>query len=211
MPITQPTEFVALLDEPLRVPISLPKDVDPSSVSSVVEAMEKALALVAHASEDGIVVDADRLAEIAIGLLEPSRDLLEDRLRRMKTLREVFSQGSWLTADQVNALQETPPRNKSQPASDWKRRGRIFSVGVGGREYFPAYQFDAMNEPLPIIRDVLEAYGNVADPWTLAAWFHYPNGWIVDATGTAVAPKDALDRSEDVIDAARRRRTSYVA
>jgi hypothetical protein len=51
----------------------------------------------------------------------------------------------------------------------------------------------------------------VADPWLLAAWFHYPNAWIVGADGVPGAPKDALDRRDDLIRAARRRSNSYVA
>lgn len=68
-----------------------------------------------------------------------------------------------------------------------------------------------MYEPLLVIREVLEAFGDVADPWMLAAWFHYPNAWIAGVDGAPVAPKDALDRHDDVVLAARKRRTSYVA
>ena len=69
-------------------------------------------------------------------------------------------------------------------------------------------------QPLAIIKEILAAFGEVADPWLLAAWFHFPNGWIVrrDATGTvAVAPRDALDRRDAVLAAAARRPSSYVA
>lgn len=67
-----------------------------------------------------------------------------------------------------------------------------------------------MYEPLPVIREVLKAFGEVADPWVLAAWFHYPNAWIVGTDGMPVAPKEALDRRDAVLHAAQRRRTSYV-
>lgn len=195
----------------LSVPVSMPPDTDPAAVSSVVQAIEKALVVLVHAQKGEVILRADHLAEIATGLLEPSSELLEDRVQRMHTLRQVFSEGDWLTSEQLNTLQAMPPKSKSQPASDWKRRGRVYSVSRGGREYFPRYQFDAMYEPLPVVREVLEAFGEVADPWALAAWFHYPNAWIVDANGAPVAPKDALDRRDDVVRAALRRRTSYVA
>lgn len=195
----------------LRIPVSIPEDTDPAAVSSVVEAVEKALAVLVHARQGGVIADADRLAEIAGGLIEPSSELLEDRVHRMRTLRQVFGEGDWLSSEQLNALQVAPPKSKSQPASDWKRRGRIYGVSHGGREYFARYQFDAMFEPLPVIRDVLNAFGEVADPWVLAAWFHYPNAWIIGADGAPMAPKDALDRRDDVVRAAERRRTSYAA
>lgn len=195
----------------LSVPVAVPFDADPAAMSSVVQAIEKALAVLVHAQQGEVIVRADHLAEIAAGLLEPSSELLEDRVQRMHTLRQVFAEGDWLTSEQLNTLQAVPPKSNSQPASDWKRRGRIFSVSHGGREYFARYQFDAMYEPLPVIRPVLEAFGEVADPWVLAAWFHYPNAWIAGADGAPVAPKNALDRRDDVVRAALRRRTSYVA
>ncbi len=195
----------------LSVPVSMPEDIDPAAVSSMVEAIEKALVVLVHASQGDVIARADYLAELASGLLEPSSELLEDRVQRMGTMRQVFSEEDWLTADQLHTLQADPPKSKSQPASDWKRRGRIFGVGQGGREYFARYQFDAMYEPRPVIRDVLKAFGDVADAWVLAAWFHYPNAWIAGPDGVPLAPKDALDRHADLIRAAQRRSNSYVA
>ncbi len=195
----------------LSVPVAMPVETDPAVVSSVVQAIEKALAVLIYARQGDLVARADQLAELAAGLLEPSRELLEDRVQRTQTLRQVFVEGEWLTSEQLNALQPAPPKSKSQPASDWKRRGRIYSVGRGGREYFARYQFDAMYEPLPIIRDILQAFDEVADPWVLAAWFHYPNAWLLDANGAPVAPMNALNRRKDVVSAALKRRTSYVA
>jgi hypothetical protein len=195
----------------LYVPVALPEGIDPAALSSVVEAIEKAMVVLAHARQEEVIARADRIAELATGLLEPSAELLEDRVYRMRTLQQVFAEGDWLTSDQLHALQADPPKSTSQPASDWKRRGRIFGVSRGGREYFASYQFDAMYEPLPVIRDALRAFGNVADSWVLAAWFHYPNAWILGPDGAPVAPKDALDRRDDLIRAAQRRIDSYVA
>ena len=211
-----PTDTLPLHTRPARdigqsVPVAVPADADPATVSSAVQAIEKALALLVHAQQGAVLAQADLIAEIATGLLAPSSELLEDRVQRMRTLRQVFGEEDWLSSEDLNALQANPPRSKSQPASDWKRRGRIYSVSRGGREYFARYQFDAMYEPLPIIRAILDAFGEVADPWVLAAWFQYPNAWIVGADGTPVAPKDALDRGNDVVRAASKRRTSYVA
>ena len=75
----------------------------------------------------------------------------------------------------------------------------------------------ATKPPLPIIKDLLKAFGEVADPWVLAAWFHFPNAWIARPGGagrvrrTPMAPKDALDQREAVLNAAAQRQASYVA
>jgi len=197
----------------VTVPVTLPRGVAPEVIPALVEALEKA-AEVLHRREPELLQRADRLAELATGVLEPTTDLIEDRMQRLRTMRRVLDEGEWLTAEQLNALQPDPPANASHPASDWKRRKRIFSVSYGGRDYFPRYQFDAMYQPLPIIKEILAAFGEVADPWLLAAWFHFPNGWIVrrdDTHTVAVAPKDALDRRDAVLAAAARRPSSYVA
>lgn len=193
--------------------VSVPEGIGPEAVHSVAVALEKALALMTHVG-DTVIGQADRLAELATGFAEPSLELVEERTRRMRTIREVFEEGDWLNAEQLNALQAAPPANKAHPASDWKRRGRIFSVNYAGREYFARYQFDALYQPLPIIKEILAGLGEVADAWTIAAWFHYPSPWLVvrDRQGARnVAPRDALDRGSEVVAAARKRSSSYVA
>jgi len=128
---------------PMVLPVSIPKDADPAAVSSMVEALEKAFVVLVGTGQTSVLERADRLAELATGMLEPSVELVEDRVRRMKTVQQVFAEGDWIGAEQINALQAEPPANKSHPASDWKRRGRIFSVNYGGKEYFARYLFDA--------------------------------------------------------------------
>lgn len=81
----------------------------------------------------------------------------------MKTIKAILEQGEWLTAEQLNALQPSPSTQKSQPASEWKRLGRIFAVSHGGEEYFARYQFDEAYQPLPVIEEFLRAFGEVAD------------------------------------------------
>ena len=42
-----------------------------------------------------------------------------------------------------------------------------------------------MYEPLPVIGEILKAFGEVADPWVLAAWFHYPNACLLYTSDAA--------------------------
>lgn len=132
----------------------------------------------------------------------------------MQTIQEIFKEEKWLTAEMLNQLQAEPPSNQLLPANDWKQQGRIFSVTFEGKEYFLCYEFDAAYQPLPLIEDVLTAFGPVADTWKIAAWFHYPNGWIVESGDKgikAIAPKDALDRHSDLMKALEKRKGTYVS
>jgi hypothetical protein len=194
--------------------VNIPKDTDPALLSSLRQGIEQAVSLVMSSGRTEIFEQADQLAGLVTGLIEPDLGLIEERFRRLETIRKMFAEGEWLTSEMLNRLQPEPPSNKSHPASDWKRRGRIFSVSFGGKEYFARYQFDAFYQPLPIVRDILKAFGPIADSWKLAAWFHFPNGWIgePDPDGyRPIAPKDALDRQRDVLSALERSQGSYEA
>lgn len=131
----------------------------------------------------------------------------------METIRAIFKQGEWLTAEQLNVLQPNPPAQRNQPASDWEHRGLIFGVTYDGQDYFARFQFDEAYQPLPIIREVLREFGTVKDTWKIAAWFYFPTGWI-NRPGTAgepMAPKDALDQRDALLHAVYERHRSYVA
>jgi hypothetical protein len=198
----------------LVLDLALPQGTDPAILPSVRHGIAQAVYLVLSTGQTAILDQADQLAGLVSGLIEPDLGLVEERLDRLQTIRTMFREEEWLTNEMLNQLQPEPPSNRSLPASDWKRRGRIFSVNFGGKEYFPRYEFDAVYQPLPVIRDILKAFGPVADSWKLAAWFHFSNGWIVEPGPegpTPVAPKDALDRLDDLLNALKKRQGSYVA
>lgn len=69
----------------LCVPVNIPHGAVPAAVSSVVEAIEKVPVVLIHARQGEVIAHADQLAEIATGPLEPSTELLEDRVQRVRT------------------------------------------------------------------------------------------------------------------------------
>jgi hypothetical protein len=204
-------EDTELLSLSVRVPRHLPFGV----AESLEEGMAKAVDILVNSTAfQDLSASADNVARLMVTQVRPGSIMLEDRIGQMATVKKVFEEGDWLTAEEINKLQKNPPAKKSLPASDWKRRGRIFSVSYDGKEYYPRYQFDAMYQPLPVVSDILKAYGECADTWSIATWFHFPNGWIAREVGNEavpVAPKDALDHSTDVIKAARNQKGTYVA
>ena len=197
----------------LKVPI--PENVDPAIESSLKETAEKVLAILARSgSQASIIATADRVAQAMLGTFQPDPYLVEERMDRLRSIRNMLCEGKWLTAAEINAAQENPPAQKSLPASDWKRRGRIFSVNHDGTDYYPRYEFDAAYRPLPIISEILKAFGAEADAWKIAAWFHFPNGYLTQDRPdgrSAMPPKDALDQGDKLLDAVRSRRGTYVA
>lgn len=204
-------EDMVVLSLKVKVPAHLPLGI----AESLEEGIAKAIHILTEsAAFQDFPKSADNLGRIIATQIRPGRILLEEIVGQMATVKKVFEEGDWLTAEDINKLQIRPPAKKSLPASDWKRRGRIFSVSYDGKEYYPRYQFDAMFQPLPVLSRILKAYGECADTWALATWFHFPNSWIAKNVGNEVvpvAPKDALDRAIDVIKAARNQKGTYVA
>jgi hypothetical protein len=203
--LTDPTELL------VQVPVAIPGRAHPVAAELVAEALGKALRAL---DVEGVVASADAIAESAVQLVQPNPEFIQERIRRRQTMKAVVAGSDWLGAEDIHRLQAKPPGNKSLPAADWKRRGRIFSVNVDGKDMFAGYQFDDNGQPLPVISEILKAYGPVADTWKLAAWFHFPNPWLVArhrSGGRNVAPKEWLDKGAEVVHAAERRLDAYVA
>jgi hypothetical protein len=202
-------------NEMLSLKVKVPRRLPVGFTEALEEGVLKAVQILASSTlTRDLAASADTVARLVVSQVRPGVIMLEDRIAQMATVKEVFERGDWLTADDINKLQTKPPAKPSLPASDWKRRGRIFSVFYDGKEYYSRYQFDAMYQPLPVIRNILKAYGECADTWSLATWFYFPNGWIAKEVGNqtvSVAPKDALDRSSDLIKAARNQKCTYIA
>ncbi|WP_175984080.1 hypothetical protein [Burkholderia vietnamiensis] len=202
--------------EGLVLSLRLPVGTDPAIVPSLKQGLEVLVAalLTKTPFEEAVFKRADDLAAAITCLSAPVTPLIEERIRRQETMRTVLGRGDWFTAEQINALQTVPPTNKAQPSSDWKRHGRIFGVSIGGKEYFAGYQFNTMCQPLPIIQEILDALGPVADSWEIATWFHFANGWILgtgEREGQPIAPIDALDQRDSIVSAARHMYGTYIA
>jgi len=103
-----------------------------------------------------------------------------------------------LTSRDIHERAGARGKNVSQTANAWKRQGRIFAVAHRGRDLYPAFQVRD-GRPHPAVAKVLVALPADMTAWQTAFWFVTGNGWL-DGT----APKDALDRTADVVAAAAR-------
>lgn len=102
------------------------------------------------------------------------------------------------SAHEVRAASGLSPKNPSEPASRWKRERRVFAVRHGGRDLFPAFQFDD-GYPRPVIKQILRELPPTATDWQIAIWFASGNGWLDGAE-----PRHRLDAPDEVLEAARR-------
>lgn len=83
-----------------------------------------------------------------------------------------------LTAEGVAERAAHASANRSATASRWKSARRIFSVRAGGRDAYPAFQFDDDGRPRPVIAAVLANLPDTMSGWQTAFWFVGANGWL---------------------------------
>ena len=102
-----------------------------------------------------------------------------------------------LTGAEVRAASGLKPRNKSEPASRWKREGKLFAVRRSGIDHYPAFQF-ADGSPRPVIKAILAALPKDMTGWQIAMWFASGNGWLDGAE-----PQERLSDPDAVVEAAR--------
>ena len=101
-----------------------------------------------------------------------------------------------LTAKEVRDASGLRPRNKSEPASRWKREGKLFAVRRSGIDFYPAFQF-VDGVPRPAIKDILANFPKGTTGWQTAMWFASANGWLDGA-----APQECLSDPHSVVHAA---------
>jgi len=126
-----------------------------------------------------------------------------DWLGVAETHADIFAEGEWLTVEQLVAMRTE--------ACDWLEQGRIFAVSYERQGHIARYQLDSDFKPWPVVAEVIRGFGPDADPWSLAAWFSYPNGWIAAEGGQPLPPSRAVDCPYAVRSALAKRGVSYVA
>lgn len=110
---------------------------------------------------------------------EPRTGLDEDLLDENARLRTAFlEEVPTHTAADIRQIAGSRSRNPSEPASRWKREGRVFAVTLHGADRYPAFQFDADGQPRRIVAEILAVLPPEMTPWQRAFWFVSANGWL---------------------------------
>ncbi|ERT11998.1 hypothetical protein [Photorhabdus temperata] len=121
----------------------------------------------------------------------------EARLEKLKN--QILTDSKWLTASELSKLAGSKSVNSSAAANRLKKSKKIFALPINGKDLFPLYALDEGGQPLPVIKKIIELFGNKKTPWSIAIWFGTPNGWLSNKK-----PKDLLlTQLDDVYMAAR--------
>lgn len=166
------------------------------------ELLERALeVLPSLAAERGSRLSEANIEKILdVILSDAPRPRVENELEidNARLRSRYFQETPLLTGAEVRAASGLKPRNKSEPASRWKREGRLFAVRRSGVDHYPAFQF-ADGAPRPVIKEILSAIPMNMTAWQIAMWFASGNGWL-----DGDEPQERLSDADAVLEAARR-------
>ncbi|UUZ46660.1 hypothetical protein LP420_22420 [Massilia sp. B-10] len=92
----------------------------------------------------------------------------------------VIRGADWLTAAQVAAIAGLSQESSIAQVNKWKADGAIFTIRLGGVDYFPGYALDPRNEyrPYRALRKVIAHFQWAEEGWGLAFWFHSVNSFL---------------------------------
>ena len=152
-----------------------------AGLAQVIERAVEALPLTA-AKRSTRLTEADIEKLLDVILADAPRAPVEAQLEidNAALRAEYLKETPLMTAAEVRAASGLAPRNRSEPASRWKREGRLFAVRRSGVDLYPAFQL-VDGAPLPVIKEILAALPRHMTGWQVAMWFASGNGWLQGA------------------------------
>jgi hypothetical protein len=108
------------------------------------------------------------------------------------TVDRVLSGTQWLSAAQIGEIRASGKSNPHSALARWLANGRVFALERHGARIYPAYAFDELGEPLPIMTEVLRVFAGFA-PFRIAAWFESPNVHLHGARPREQIPTRGLE------------------
>jgi hypothetical protein len=83
-----------------------------------------------------------RIGDLLTENLEVSQAAIIEGGMTANAIRHLIEEGTWLNAGQIAEQGGYSPSNPAEPASRWKREGKIFAISFKGQDLYAAYQFD---------------------------------------------------------------------
>ncbi|MCE4558180.1 hypothetical protein [Pelomonas cellulosilytica] len=119
--------------------------------------------------------EVQRLVDVSDAGLDKA-DAIQARMRA-KAVELVMNGTSWLTATELFDELPKKPSNAHTVLARWLDQGRIFAMEKSGVRIYPRYAFDAMVEPVPLLKEVLKVLAG-RSPFQIASWFESPSNYL---------------------------------
>ena len=160
-------------------------------------AMLKQLAVLMN---DLIEVKRTQKWDALVEALTPDMELSTTKIIEAKMMSEartaVLKTEDFVTASAIAEAAQYSTKNPSSQPNRWKRARQIFAVSHKGVDLYPLYALDRDQEfrPLPIVREVLELFGDKKSAWETAFWFASVNSYLKNKK-----PKDVLRSAPEAV------------
>lgn len=135
------------------------------------------------------------------GDLRSTQSLMRQIQMIVSAKQEVLKSSRWLTAEDLFKLEGFNSNRPDSRTDKWAADGLIFTLKIGGSEFFPFYALDPSRNYLPqkTLAKILRVFDDRRDGWGLAYWFASVNGFL-----GGKRPQDLLlSHSEFVVAAAK--------
>jgi hypothetical protein len=130
----------------------------------------------------------------------PIRAANEDVMTRLRerAVKTLLDGTSWRTAKEVGERVDPIAANKHAFASRLLKDRRVFAIERAGVKGFPDYEFDALGNPIPEVREILKVLSEYS-AFRLANWFESTSSMLGGRR-----PREVIaEHPERVLEAAR--------
>ncbi|WP_345828044.1 hypothetical protein AAGR22_13835 [Erwinia sp. HDF1-3R] len=146
----------------------------------------------ASVKEGEVKATPDAKQDAAFDIFAGFEEYRAENNQRKENLRnQIVAETEWLDASQLSDAVGFENKNRSAGPNTWKRRNKIFAISWRGKNLYPRYCLDDAYQPLPVVKEILDIFGDEKSGWSLAYWFSSGNSWL-----GGQEPRDLLTRDK---------------
>ncbi|MGH8862830.1 MAG: hypothetical protein ACRDVG_16615 [Jatrophihabitantaceae bacterium] len=119
--------------------------------------------------------------------LTVSAPVLAQVRRNAEARQALIDEFGLMTSSELARLNHSRAANAAALGYRLRKQGRVFAVEMAGDAQYPGFEFTSEGKPLPVIAEIIAAFGYRLAGWDLALWFTGCNGWL-----GGVRPVDAI-------------------
>lgn len=138
-----------------------------------------------EAKEDAIYLEVLRVInkaeaesiQLLVDNAEPRRPAATRLALEDRAIDAVFKGTEWSSAAEIGERINSAAANPHASVSRWQKADRVFGIDRKGKKLFPAYIFDDVGQPLPVVKKVLGVFAGYT-PLRVASWFESTNSLL---------------------------------
>lgn len=154
---------------------------DPGSDSSLADVVTELMSIKRQSAGIG---RAEKLVALIDSLFISDLQSAQSMMSQMGMIaaakQEVLKSSQWLTTEDLLRLEGFSSSDPAAHPDSWVADGLIFTLRIGGTDFFPFYALDPSRNYLPhkSLVEILRVFSQQKDGWGLSYWFASVNGFL---------------------------------